>query len=105
MIGRGCYGRPWFLGAVSWFLKTGTKAPPLPVADVYATVCDHYEAILSHYGVSPGVRIARKHLGWYSKGLPGAATYRATVNYLDEPDAVRAANAAFYEPLIERIAA
>jgi tRNA-dihydrouridine synthase B len=105
MIGRGCYGRPWFLDAVSWFLKTGTKAPPLPVADVYATVCDHYEAILSHYGVSPGVRIARKHLGWYSKGLPGAATYRATVNYLDEPDAVRAANAAFYEPLIERIAA
>ena len=52
---------------------------------------DHYDALLRHYGTRIGVPIARKHLGWYGKGLPGAAAFRATVNVLDDPDAVRRA--------------
>jgi tRNA-dihydrouridine synthase B len=61
--------------------------------------------MLSHYGVQPGLRIARKHLGWYSKGLPGSAEFRAAVNQTDDIGRVRSIVRAFYEPLIEKAAA
>ena len=61
--------------------------------------------MLSHYGVAVGLRIARKHLAWYSRGLPGSAEFRAAVNRTDEVAQVKALLRAFYEPLIEREAA
>ncbi|SMP14713.1 tRNA-U20-dihydrouridine synthase [Roseibium denhamense] len=65
MIGRGAYGRPWLPGHVGHFLATGER-PPAPSGQDFADlVSAHYEAILGHYGVIPGIRIARKHLGWY----------------------------------------
>jgi tRNA-dihydrouridine synthase B len=105
MIGRGAYGRPWFPAQVIHYLKTGRQLADPSMAEQRATAIEHYEAMLSHYGVANGVRIARKHIGWYSKGLPGSAEFRAAFNRIDDPVAAIAAIAGFYCPLIERIAA
>jgi tRNA-dihydrouridine synthase B len=75
------------------------------LAGQYAILRAHYDDMLSHYGNDVGVKIARKHIGWYSKGLPGSAEFRAAINKSLEPDAVRQLIRAFYEPLIEREAA
>ncbi|HIF09074.1 MAG TPA: tRNA dihydrouridine synthase DusB [Sneathiellales bacterium] len=101
MIGRGCYGRPWFPRQVAHFLKTGERLPDPPLMRQLAIVFEHYDGILSHYGTEHGVKIARKHIGWYSKGLRGSAEFRARVNRLSDPEAVRAEIAAFYQPLAE----
>ena len=101
MIGRGAYGRPWFVNQVDCFLRTGARIADPPLADQLATVLVHYEDMLTHYGVSAGSRIARKHIGWYSKGLPGSAEFRAAVNRADDPATVTATIRAFYEPLAE----
>jgi tRNA-dihydrouridine synthase B len=105
MIGRGSYGRPWFVNQVIRFLKTGERLPDPPLAEQLQTVLAHYRDMLAHYGKSIGSRIARKHIGWYSKGLPGSAEFRAAVNRSEDTVAVAAMIRAFYEPLIERQAA
>jgi tRNA-dihydrouridine synthase B len=105
MIGRGTYGRPWFPNQVRHFLATGERLPDPPLALQLKTVLAHYEDMLSHYGTETGVRIARKHLGWYSKGLPGSAEFRAAVNQVTDPGTVRAMIGAFYAPIAERMAA
>jgi tRNA-dihydrouridine synthase B len=105
MIGRGCYGRPWFIGQVMEWLRRRRRLPDPPLATQYDIVRGHYDDMLSHYGSEVGLRIARKHLGWYSKGLPGSAEFRAAVNQTDEVPRVKALLRAFYDPLIEREAA
>src|SRR5690349_22320298 len=69
MIGRGCYGRPWFIVQVIDWLRRRQRRPDPPLATQYQLVRRHYDEMLIHYGRDPGMRIARKHLGWYSKGL------------------------------------
>jgi tRNA-dihydrouridine synthase B len=105
MIGRGTYGRPWFVSQVAHYLKTGARMPDPPLASQLAIVMEHYEAMLAHYGTAVGCRIARKHLAWYSKGLPGSAEFRAAINQSDDTARVRTMVRAFYEPLSERRAA
>jgi tRNA-dihydrouridine synthase B len=105
MIGRGAYGRPWFVAQVIEWLKSRRRVADPPLAGQYATLSAHYDAMLEHYGSDVGVKIARKHIGWYSKGLPGSAEFRATVNQSNDPAAVRALIRGFYEPLVEREAA
>jgi tRNA-dihydrouridine synthase B len=105
MIGRGAYGRPWFLRQVMHFLRTGERLPDPPLAVQRSVVLEHYDAMLAHYGVLPGSRIARKHVAWYTKGLPGSAEFRSRIMQIDDPRAVPAAVDAFYAPLIERLAA
>jgi tRNA-dihydrouridine synthase B len=61
--------------------------------------------MLSHYGIETGYRVARKHIGWYSKGLPGSAEFRAAFNRITHPAHATEAIGAFYGPLIERLAA
>ena len=96
MVGRGSYGRPWFLGQVIRFLADGTRLPD-PAPEVRGRILlEHYDALLSHYGEEAGVRIARKHVGWYSKGLPGSAEFRSAVNRLAEPAEVRDMITAFF---------
>jgi tRNA-dihydrouridine synthase B len=101
MIGRGAYGRPWFVAQVIGFLRSGERVPDPPLAEQAATVIEHYQDMLSHYGVAVGSRMARKHIGWYSKGLPGSAEFRAAVNHCDDPVVVQALIRRFYEPLAE----
>jgi len=102
MIGRGACGRPWFLRQVIDYLRTGVRRPDPPLAEQHATVRQHYLDMLSHYGRESGLRMARKHVGWYTKGLPGSAEFRATVNTLGDADAALAAIDAFYLPLCDR---
>src|SRR5271167_3391174 len=71
MIGRGCYGRPWFVRQVIEWLKTRRRISDPRLDAQWAIVESHYDDMLSHYGTAVGVQIARKHVAWYSKGLPG----------------------------------
>jgi len=102
MIGRGCYGRPWFLAQVAHYLRTGTRLPEPSLTHQKAILLGHYHAMLSQFGVGPGVRLARKHLSWYSRGLPGSAEFRATMNRLADADEVVGLIDRFYDPLIAR---
>jgi tRNA-dihydrouridine synthase B len=105
MVGRGAYGKPWFLKQVIAYLRSGERLPNPSLMDQLHTVIEHYQAMLSHYGVEAGLRIARKHLGWYSKGLPGSAEFRTKVMQIDEPNAVMALVRDFYQPQIDQMAA
>jgi nifR3 family TIM-barrel protein len=102
MIGRGCYGRPWFAAHAAHFLRTGARIAEPTLAVQKAILLEHYAAILTHFGTEPGLRLARKHVAWYSRGLPGSAEFRAGVMRLADVAAVRALIAAFYDPLIAR---
>lgn len=102
MIGRGCYGRPWFPRQVAAFLNEGLRLPDPTLAEQHEILLRHYRAILSHHGVNTGVRMARKHIAWYSRGLPGSAEFRAQVNRVDAPEEAEALMERFYRPLIER---
>ena len=102
MIGRGCYGRPWFPAQVAHHLRTGERVAEPALAEQKAVMLGHYRAMLDHFGENAGVRLARKHLSWYSRGLPGSTEFRAAVTRLDEVAAVEALIDAFFDPLIAR---
>jgi tRNA-dihydrouridine synthase B len=105
MIGRGAYGRPWLLGQVMRWLETG-RAPPEPrMGERLALVLEHYDAMLEHYGIPVGVKIARKHLGWYTRGMHGSAEFRHHVNTLERPGEVKDAVQRFFEPFCQAKAA
>ena len=103
MVGRGCYGRPWFIAQVIDWLRHGERRPDPPLAAQYEIIQRHYADMLGHYGIAAGLRIARKHLGWYSKGLPGSAEFRAAVNQTDDVSRVKALLREFYEKVIEAL--
>ncbi len=100
MIGRGAYGRPWFLAQVMHFLGTGERLADPPLDRQRDIALDHYDQMLAHYGTAPGLRIARKHLGWYSRGLPGSTDFRARVNQVGEPEQVKTMVRALYSEAI-----
>lgn len=97
MVGRGAYGRPWFPAQVSEFLMTGRRVEEPGLEMQRDVLLGHYRAMRAHYGEVPGMRAARKHIGWYSRGLYGAAEFRAAVMRLDETAAVEDLVARFYE--------
>lgn len=101
MIGRGAYGRPWFLHQVARYLATGERLPDPPLADQKAILLAHYRAMLDHHGEAYAVRLARKHVSWYSKGLPGSAEFRAAVNRAETASETIALIDRFYDPLID----
>jgi len=105
MIGRGAYGRPWLLGQVMHWLKTGVLLDDPTLDEQFATMMEHYEDILALYDIRAGVNLSRKHLGWYIKGIPGAADLRNKVNFMDDPAEVKATLAEFYRPFLKARAA
>lgn len=105
MIGRGAYGRPWFLAQAVHYLRTGERLQDPTLAEQYAAIVAHYDEMLDHYTVATGVNMARKHLGWYTKGLHGSADFRNKVNQIDDPKLVKSMLREFYEPHLERLAA
>ena len=105
MIGRGAYGKPWLLAQVMHWLRTGNAMPDPDIDTQYAVILEHYQEMLAHYGGSVGVHLARKHLGWYTKGLPGSAEFRNRVNFIEDPRLVIEALDAFYGPQLQRRAA
>jgi tRNA-dihydrouridine synthase B len=105
MIGRGAYGKPWLLAQVMHWWRTGELLAEPPTDEQYQVLVTHYSAMLEHYGRDTGVKIARKHLGWYTKGMPASAEFRNRVNFIDDPDQVLGELERFYEPFLRRMAA
>lgn len=102
MIGRGSYGKPWFLKQVAHWLKTGEKLPDPSLEEQRDVLLQHYEDTLSHYGNSTGVMFARKHIGWYTSGLPASAKFRGEMNQSNDGDKVRGMITDFYDRTLER---
>ena len=105
MIGRGAYGRPWLLAKTMAELVAGSAWTDPSLDEQLATMLGQYEEMLSLYGRQTGVNSARKHIGWYTKGLPGSAELRNRVNQQDDPAAVVAMLREFYAPWLTRAAA
>jgi tRNA-dihydrouridine synthase B len=105
MIGRGAYGRPWLLGQVMHWFQTGQALADPSIEEQYHAIIGHYAAMLDHYGEFTGVNMARKHIGWYTKGLPGSAEFRNAVNQEPRAETVLAMLADFYGPWLSRAAA
>src|SRR5690606_8875125 len=88
MIGRGARGRPWLAGQIAALLN-GRVPPPAPAgAALLDLIATHYEAMLGFYGRDLGLRVARKHLGWYLDGIAGAAALRRVLLVETDPAAV-----------------
>jgi tRNA-dihydrouridine synthase B len=98
MVGRGAYGRPWLLGQLMTWFATGRRVDDPTIDEQYRAIAGHYEAMLEHYGPVTGVNMARKHIGWYTRGLPGSAEFRNKVNQEPEARVVKAMLAEFYAP-------
>ena len=105
MIGRGAYGKPWLLAQVMHWWRTGSALPDPDIDTQFAVMIEHYHAMLELYGSDTGVKMARKHLGWYTKGLPGSAEFRNRVNFVDQADEVIRLLGDFYAPFLQRRAA
>jgi tRNA-dihydrouridine synthase B len=105
MIGRGAYGRPWLLGQVIHWMRTGERLADPSMDEQYCVISEQYDAMLDHYGSEVGANCARKHIGWYTRGLHGSAEFRNAFN--KEADARRAKGMLydFYAPWLSRAAA
>ncbi|MFC5609125.1 tRNA dihydrouridine synthase DusB [Variovorax soli] len=99
MIGRAAQGRPWIFREIAHFLATGEhRAPPL-VAEVRRLLLEHLKEHYALYGDYSGVRTARKHIGWYVRGLPGGEAFRGEMNRIEDCDAQLSAVAQFFDGL------
>jgi len=105
MIGRGAYGKPWLLHQVMYWFAHRVELPEPTIEEQYHLIVEHYEAMLQHYGEMTGVNMARKHIGWYTKGLQGSAEFRNRVNQEPSAEAVLAMLREFYSPWLSRAAA
>jgi tRNA-dihydrouridine synthase B len=105
MIGRGAYGRPWLIAQVMAELGGGGHRPDPGLDEQLETMLEQYDEMLRLYGTHTGVNIARKHIGWYTKGLPGSAELRNAVNQQDDPAIVVRMLQDFYSPWLRRTAA
>jgi tRNA-dihydrouridine synthase B len=102
MIGRAAQGRPWIFREIAHYLATGTALPEPPLAEVGEVLLQHVEMLHDFYGEHMGVRIARKHLGWYSRAQPGADAFRATVNRADSAAAQLSLARNYFDGLLEQ---
>lgn len=105
MVGRGAYGKPWLLSQMMHWFATGERRPDPGLDEQYQAIDAHYCEMLDHYGEDVGVKFARKHLGWYTKGLHGSAEFRNKANQEGDPAVVRQMLADFYGPWMTREAA
>lgn len=101
MVGRGAYGRPWFINQVNHYLKTGKKLDDPVIESQHSILKEHVDAILIHYGETVGVKIARKQVGWYSKGLHNSADFRVAINQTESAKNMLDLIDQFYLPLYQ----
>ena len=102
MIGRAAQGRPWIFREIEYFLATGAHLPPPLVAEIRAVLTEHLHDLYAFYGLETGVKVARKHISWYTKGLHGSAAFRRAMNQLTSCKEQLAAVNAFLHELEER---
>ncbi|MGH8485541.1 MAG: tRNA-dihydrouridine synthase, partial [Pseudomonas sp.] len=87
LIGRAAQGRPWIFREIEHYLRTGEQLPAPQLEEVERILLEHLAALHAFYGDVMGVRIARKHVGWYLATLPGAKEFRAQFNRLEDTQA------------------
>ena len=86
MIGRAAQGRPWIFREIEHYLKTGTHLLPPTVEEIHTVMLEHINDLYGFYGDVAGMRVARKHISWYTKGLAGSASFRHNMNTLQTID-------------------
>ena len=101
MIGRAAQGRPWIFREIDHFLRTGRHLPPPRVSEVRALMREHLQAHYAFYGEFMGLRTARKHIGWYVRGLPGGEKFRQHMNRLESCEEQLAAVDGFFESQLQ----
>lgn len=101
MIGRAAQGRPWIFREISHFLEHGELLPSPPLEWQQQTLLEHLEALHQFYGEHQGVRIARKHVGWYLQTLPGADEFRRGFNRVECPAQQHQSIQTFFTRLLE----
>ena len=101
MIGRAAQGRPWIFREITHYLASGQKLPAPEVGEVRRLLLDHLNELYALYGEAPGVRIARKHICWYTRELVGSAAFRQSMNRLETASEQTAAVGAFFNHLAE----
>ena len=99
MIGRAAQGRPWIFREIEHFLKTGAHLLPPTVEEIHTVMLEHINDLYGFYGEVAGMRVARKHISWYTKGLAGSASFRHNMNTLDTIDLQQAAINNFFAEL------
>jgi tRNA-dihydrouridine synthase B len=99
MIGRAAQGRPWIFREILHYLSTGEKLPPPLVSEIHAVLIAHLHELYSFYGKERGVKVARKHISWYTKGLAGSASFRHRMNQLESCEEQLSAVNGFFEQL------
>ena len=99
MIGRAAQGRPWIFREIEHYLKTGTHLLPPTVEEIHTVMLEHINDLYGFYGDIAGMRVARKHISWYTKGLAGSASFRHNMNTLDTIDLQQAAINDFFAEL------
>jgi tRNA-dihydrouridine synthase B len=102
MIGRAAQGRPWMFREISHYLVTGEHLPPPEVTEIHRVLAGHLRELYEFYGEHTGVRVARKHISWYTKGLAGSAVFRHAMNQLQTCAEQTAAVDAFFGELAAR---
>jgi len=101
MIGRAAQGRPWIFREIAYYLATGEKLPEPEVAEIHRVLVDHLADLYGFYGEYTGVRMARKHISWYTKGLIGSASFRHRMNQLESTQQQLDAVNAFFAQLLD----
>jgi tRNA-dihydrouridine synthase B len=102
MIGRAAQGRPWMFREISHYLESGRHLPPPEVAEIHRVLVAHLHELYEFYGEYTGVRVARKHISWYTKGLAGSAAFRHAMNQLESSAQQLAAVNGFFGDLAGR---
>lgn len=100
MVGRGAYGKPWFLSQLAHYLRTSEKLAPPSLKVQLDTILEHYDSMVEYYEGDTGMKMARKHIGWYSSGLPNSGEFRGMINFLSNIQEVKSRIMEFYENLI-----
>jgi tRNA-dihydrouridine synthase B len=99
MIGRAAQGRPWIFREIEHFLATGTHMLPPTVTEIHTVMLDHLYDLYAFYGDLTGMRVARKHISWYTKGLVGSANFRHNMNQLQTIESQLGAINTFFSQL------
>jgi tRNA-dihydrouridine synthase B len=105
MVGRAAQGRPWIFREIAHFLDTGSHLASPDFAEIHAIATQHLAELHQFYGDYKGVRVARKHIGWYLADLPGGAEIRQTMNAIEDADQQIVAIDRFFARLIDGEAA
>lgn len=101
MVARGIYGKPWLPSYITHYLKTGEILNEPSLEEKYTLLINHFNEMINHYGEYTAVRMARKHMGWYSKGLRSSSEFRGSVNKLKEASEVKQALENYFEAQIQ----